>query len=197
MHSQRIRRKKRMLMTCNPPAHSKQLQSMFIGGHNNGNMDALHTHHAHKTVALSLSIGGYWARQHARRDDSLAHRNIWTRPGGRRKSTGIQTDAASSSEVSQDFRPLVQGAGTTQLVGGFVHAVTALPGVTDNPELDCVCSRASQYRLHIESGRYEYEISDWISAIVSFRSRVCHSHGLAFQAGKGTMPRSFRVPEDV
>lgn len=137
-------------MTCDPSTHSRQLQSMFIGGHNNGNMDALHTHHAHKTVALSLSIGGYWARQHARRDDSLAHRNIWTRPGGRRKSTGIQTDAASSSEVSQDFRPLVQGAGTAQLVGGFVHAVTALPGVTDNPELERVCSRLAISAPHRE-----------------------------------------------
>lgn len=153
------------------------------------------THHAHKTTTLSLSTDKDPGRD-SMRDDSLVHMNIWTRPGGRRKSTGIQTDAASSSEVSQDFRPLVQGAGTAQLVGGFVHAVTALPGVTDNPELERVCSR-----LAISAPHREWEVRvrdlglDWYYRV--FQEPRMTFHGLAFQAGKGTMPRSFRLLDDV
>ena len=83
-----------------------------------------------------------------------------------------------------------------QLVGGFVHAVTALPGVTDNPELERVCSR-----LAISAPHREWKVQvrdlglDWCYRV--FQEPRMTFHGIAFQAGKGTMPRSFRSLDDV
>jgi len=192
-------------MTCNPSTYGRQLHPAFIGGHNNGILKRHVGRHsrpcfAHTMHILSLLLAchlikipvktvRYLIQLPSMRDESSNHSSdIRTRPGGRRREIGIQTDAVSSTEVSQDFRPLCRSGGCS---------VEDLYMLSLHPKLERVCS--SQYRLHLESATStRSRTTDWFHRI--FQEPRMPIYELAFQAGcwQGTiMPQSFRLLDDV
>ena len=110
--------------------------------------------------------------------ESSKHSNIWTRPGGRQRKIGIQTDAASSSECHR-ISALVQERGLQH--GGFVHAVTALPGGMCHPSSNACALRNIGSTSRVLRVR---DLGQRIGAIVYSRSRGCPSVNMHFRLAR-------------